>query len=107
MCARTWASEIALVLGIKHPQRAIRTLLQRGLALAKEEMNERTKPRLVSWLRVAEGVTESQLSEALAWAGVKAVAMERLLLTVLEEESFPRCKPKSEAKPTQPQSTSG
>ena len=25
----------------------------------------------------------------------------------LEEESFPRCKPKSEAKPTQPQSTSG
>ena len=36
--------DCAELLGIKHPQRAIRTLLQRGLALAKEELNERVKP---------------------------------------------------------------
>ena len=78
------------LLGIKHPQRAIRTLLQRGLALAKEELNERVKPKLVSWVRLAEGVEEEALSAALAWAGVKAVAMERLLLTVIEEGELPK-----------------
>ena len=45
--------DCAELLGIKHPQRAIRTLLQRGLALAKEELNERVKPKRVSWVRVA------------------------------------------------------
>ena len=82
--------DCAELLGIKHPQRAIRTLLQRGLALAKEEMKERTKPKLVSWVRLAEGISESEVSEALAWAGVKAVAMERLLLTVIEEGELPK-----------------
>ena len=82
--------DCAELLGIKHPQRAIRTLLQRGLALAKEELNERVKPKLVSWVRVADDVAEEELSAALAWAGVKAVAMERLLLTVIEEEELPK-----------------
>ena len=41
---------------------------------------------------------EEELSAALAWAGVKAVAMERLLLAVVEEGEFPRCKPKSAAR---------
>ena len=82
--------DCAELLGIKHPQRAIRTLLQRGLALAKEELNERVKPKLVSWVRVADDVAEEDLSAALAWAGVKAVAMERLLLTVIEEEELPK-----------------
>ena len=82
--------DCAELLGIKHPQRAIRTLLQRGLALAKEELNERVKPKRVSWVRVAEGVSEEELSAALAWAGVKAVAMERLLLAVVEEGELPK-----------------
>ena len=82
--------DCAELLGIKHPQRAIRTLLQRGLALAKEELNERVKPKMVSWVRVADDVAEEELSAALAWAGVKAVAMERLLLTVIEEEELPK-----------------
>lgn len=82
--------DCAELLGIKHPQRAIRTLLQRGLALAKEELNERVKPKLVSWVRVADDVAEDELSAALAWARVKAVAMERLLLTVIEEEELPK-----------------
>ena len=82
--------DCAELLGIKHPQRAIRTLLQRGLALAKEELNERVKPKRVSWVRVAEGISEEELSAALAWAGVKAVAMERLLLAVVEEGELPK-----------------
>jgi len=82
--------DCAELLGIKHPQRAIRTLLQRGLALAKEELSERVKPKLVNWVRVADDVAEEDLSAALAWAGVKAVAMERLLLAVIEEEELPK-----------------
>ena len=61
--------DCAELLGIKHPQRAIRTLLQRGLALAKEEMKERTKPKRISWVRVAEGISESEVSEALHGQG--------------------------------------
>ena len=82
--------ECAELLGIKHPQRAIRTLLQRGLALAKEELHERVKPKSIQWVRLAEGVEEATLSEALAWAGVKAAAMERLLLTVIDAEELPK-----------------
>jgi len=82
--------ECADLLGVKHPQRAIRTLIQRGLALAKEELAERVKPQKVAWVHVAERVTESELSEALAWAGVKAAAMERLLLAVVEAGELPK-----------------
>jgi len=78
--------ECAELLGVKHPQRVIKTLIQRGLALAKEELAERVKPKKVAWLRIADEVSEEELSAALAWAGVKAVAMERLLLAVVEAE---------------------
>ena len=82
--------DCAELLGIKHPQRAIRTLLQRGLALAKEELKERIKPKRISWVRIADGVTEEELSAALTWAAVKAVAMERLLLIVIDEKELPK-----------------
>lgn len=78
--------ECAEVLGVKHPQRVIKTLIQRGLALAKEELAERVEPKKVAWVRIADEVSEDELSAALAWAGVKAVAMERLLLAVVEAE---------------------
>jgi len=78
--------ECAELLGVKHPQRVIKTLIQRGLALAKEELAERVKPKMVAWVRIADEVSEDELSAALAWAGVKAVAMERLLLAVVEAE---------------------
>ena len=82
--------ECADLLDVRHPQRIIKTLIQRGLVLTKEELKEHTKPKPVSWLMVADGVTESDLSEALAWAGVRAAAMERLLLTVVEHGELPK-----------------
>lgn len=82
--------ECAEILDVKHPQRTLRTLLQRGLVLAKEELKDRQVPKVVSWVRIAEGKTESQVTEALAWAGGKAAAMERLLLVVLEEGELPK-----------------
>ena len=82
--------ECADLLDVRHPQRIIKSLIQRGLVLTKEELKEHTKPKPVSWLMVAGGVTESDLSEALAWAGVRAAAMERLLLTVVEHGELPK-----------------
>lgn len=54
--------ECAEILDVKHPQRTLRTLLQRGLVLAKEELKDRQAPKVVSWVRIAEGKTESQLA---------------------------------------------
>ena len=82
--------ECADLLDVRHPQRIIKTLIQRGLVLTKEELQEHTQPKPVAWLKVADGVTESELSEALAWAGVRAAAMERLLLTVVEHGELPK-----------------
>lgn len=82
--------ECADLLDVRHPQRIIKTLIQKGLVLTKEELKEHNKPKPVAWLKVAEGVKESELSEALAWAGVKAAAMERLLLTVVEHGELPK-----------------
>ena len=59
-----------------------------GLGEGRTERAREAK--LVSWVRIAEGVEEEALSAALAWAGVKAVAMERLLLTVIEEGELPK-----------------
>ncbi len=78
--------ECAEILEIQHPQRVIRSLIQRGLVIAEEELEERVKPRKVAWLTVAKGLEEEVLSASLAWAGNRAVAMERLLLTVLDAE---------------------
>ena len=82
--------ECADLLDVRHPQRIIKTLIQRGLVLTKEELQEHTQPKPVAWLKVADGVTEAALSEALAWAGVRAAAMERLLLTVVEHGELPK-----------------
>ena len=82
--------ECADLLDVRHPQRIIKTLIQRGLVLTKEELQEHTQPKPIAWLKVADGVTKSALSEALAWAGVRAAAMERLLLTVVEHGELPK-----------------
>ena len=78
--------ECAEVLDVQHPQRLIKELIQRGWAMAKEELEERVVPKKVVWLRVAEGVSESELADSLTWASIRAVAMERVLLAVLEAE---------------------
>ena len=82
--------ECGEILGLKHPQRIIQMLMRRGLALAKEELQERLKPQLETWVRIAEGLEEEALSQALAWAGVRAAAMERLLLVVIEQGEMPK-----------------
>lgn len=82
--------ECAEILGVQHPQRIIRQLIQRGLALAREEMEEAQKPREEAWVVVNEGVSEEELSSALAWASVRAVAMERLLMVVIEHGGLPK-----------------
>ena len=43
-----------------------------------------------------EGLAEETLSESLAWAGVRAVAMERLLLAVIEHGELPKLRAKAE-----------
>ncbi|MDA0728709.1 MAG: primosomal protein N' [Bacteroidetes bacterium] len=79
--------ECAEILEIQHPQRVIRGLIQRGLVIAEEELEERLKPRKVAWLTLANGLEEEVLAESLTWAGNRAVAMERLLLTVLDADN--------------------
>ena len=82
--------ECAEIMEVKHPQRFIRQLIQRGLAIAKEELDEAMVPREEAWLMLEEGLAEETLSESLAWAGVRAVAMERLLLAVIEHGELPK-----------------
>ena len=89
------------LLGIKHPQRAIRTLLQRGLALAK---NQRAREAQVSLGCLAEGGGRGLVGRV--GMGRVKVAMERLLLTVIKKGTS-KAQAQSEAAPTPPRCRSG
>jgi primosomal protein N' (replication factor Y) len=79
-------NEAAQVLSMKNPQPVIKELLKKGLLLLHEELRERYKPRMVSYVRLQEQyINEEKLKEAFELLEKKAYKQLEVLLFYLKE----------------------
>jgi len=78
--------EIADVLGVAHPQRIVRFLVDRGLAISEEELKEKYKAKKKTFIRIDSEVMEEVgvIGAELDRVEKKAPAQARALLAYLE-----------------------
>ena len=78
--------EISEVLNLKYPQRIIRTLIDKGLAISEEELKEKYKQKKKAYLSLHEELIEDEdaLKAELDLVEKKAPAQARMLLKYLE-----------------------
>lgn len=78
--------EVSNVLGMKHPQRIMSLLIDRGLAVSEEELKERYKAKKKIYVRILSEVLEEEdvLKAELERAEKRAPVQARVLLSYLE-----------------------
>tara|TARA_B110000444_G_scaffold249598_1_gene274902 strand:- start:2659 stop:5136 length:2478 start_codon:yes stop_codon:yes gene_type:complete len=78
--------EIADVLGVAHPQRIVRVLVDKGLAISEEELKEKYKAKKKTFIRIDAEVMEEEgvIGAELDRVEKKAPAQARALLAYLE-----------------------
>ncbi|HIN42244.1 MAG TPA: primosomal protein N' [Flavobacteriales bacterium] len=78
--------EVAEVLGVKHPQRIVRELIDKGFAVSEEELKERYKAKKKVFVRISSEVMEEEevLKAELERSEKRAPLQARALLAYLE-----------------------